>query len=275
MDRIDNAAHFHDLHHQTQPLLLANAWDAGSARLIDSLGAAAIATTSAGVAWALGYRDGDALPLPAHVATIAAIARVINIPLSVDIESGYSDDPAQVGEAVARFIGAGAVGINLQDGGAPASLLCAKIAAARASAERLGVNLYINARTDVFARALAPQGERVAEVLARAEAYRNAGADGLFVLGASDPADIAGIAAGTDLLLNVVAWPGLPPASALAALGVRRLSAGSWIPQTLWAQTAMLAAGFLADGVSQPLVANAAPYAEVNAAFSAVGLQPQ
>lgn len=259
---------FHALHLQPQPLRLPNAWDAGSARLVEQLGAQAIATTSAGVAWSLGYRDGDALPVHHHAAAVARIARVINVPLSVDIESGYADDPAQVAQNVARFIDAGAVGINIQDGSASPDALCRKIGQLRATALRMGAPLYVNVRTDVFARALAPAHERVSEVLRRAALYREAGADGLFVLGATDRAEISAIAAGTTLLLNVIAWPGLPPVGELAALGVRRVSAGSWIPQQLWAQASQLVQGFLGDGRSEPLVEGAAPYGEVNASFA-------
>jgi len=269
MDTRSNAAIFGALHRQATPLRLPNAWDAGSALLIERLGAAAIATTSAGVAWSLGYRDGDVLPLEQHLASIAAIARVIRVPLSVDIEGRYTGEADELEVTIARFIDAGAVGINIQDGAAPPDLLCEKIERARNAAERLGVKLYINARTDVYARGLAPAGARVEETLARAQRYSDAGADGLFVLGVVDPNEILDIAGGTDLLLNVIAWPGLPPAAELAALGVRRVSVGSWIPQSLWAHTSALVTNFLADGRSEPLFDGAAPYTEVNSHFSA------
>jgi 2-methylisocitrate lyase-like PEP mutase family enzyme len=258
---------FHALHRQPRPLILPNAWDAGSARLIASLGAQAIATTSAGVAWSLGYRDGDVLPVDEHLAAVRRIHRVIDVPLSADIEGGYADGAHTVGEHVARFIEAGAVGVNLQDGSGDPALLCRKIEAARAAAERSGVALYINVRTDVYARKLAPPGEYVQEVLRRAADYRSAGADGLFALGAADAGEIRAIAEGTPLLLNVVAWPQLPPVAELAKLGVRRLSAGSWLPQTMWAHTAALARDFLAAGRSEALIAQAAPYGEVNASL--------
>lgn len=256
---------FHQLHRQPTPLILPNAWDAGSARQIASLGAQAIATTSAGVAWSLGYRDGDVLPLEEHLGAVRRMHRVLDVPLSVDIESGYADDPARVGDNVARFIEAGAVGINLQDGSAPPELLCRKLEAARAAAQRSGTALFINVRCDVFARQLAGPAERVDETLRRARMYREAGADGLFVLGATDAREIAQLAAGTELLLALIAWPGLPDVSELAALGVRRVSTGSWIPQTLWTHTAALARGYLEQGVAAPLVEAAESYGVVNA----------
>ncbi|GAB3425821.1 isocitrate lyase/phosphoenolpyruvate mutase family protein [Massilia solisilvae] len=267
MDIAERALAFHDLHSQPAPLRLPNAWDAGSARLVEHLGAQAIATTSAGVAWSLGYRDGDVLPVGQHLAAIERIARMLTVPLSVDIEGGYADDPHQVGEHVARFIAAGAAGINIQDGAGSPERLCEKIEQARKAAQRLGVKLYINVRTDVYARGLVEPQARVAETLDRARRYASAGADGLFVLGVVDREEIHAIAAGTRLRLNVIAWPGLPPVAELGALGVRRVSAGSWLPQQLWARTTELASGFLADGRSQPLIEGAAPYAQVNGFF--------
>ncbi|HZX27643.1 MAG TPA: isocitrate lyase/phosphoenolpyruvate mutase family protein [Telluria sp.] len=267
---MDTAELFHHLHRQPQPLVLPNAWDAGSALLIERQGAAAVATTSAGVAWSLGYPDGDALPLDEHLACVRRLARVLRVPLSVDIESGYSDDPAQVGAHVARFLDAGAVGINIQDGSGTPVLLARKIERARAAAESAGVKLYINVRTDVFARKLVEPERMVEEVLARCAAYAQAGADGIFPLAVTDPQSIRAIAAGTALLLNVIAWPGQAAAADLAALGVRRISAGSWLPQTLWRRTAELASDFLAGGASGPVTAEAAPYAAINRMFTEI-----
>ena len=137
-----------------------------------------------------------------------AIAEAVDLPLSVDVEGGYSDEPMRVGELVSAVVGAGAVGINIEDGGAAPALLCAKIAAAREAARRHDVELFINARTDVFLRGLAPAGERVAEVVRREALYRAAGANGIFVPGVVEAADIAGIVAGVKLPLNVMARDG-------------------------------------------------------------------
>ncbi len=251
--------------HDEGLLLLANAWDAGSARLIESLGAKALATTSAGVAWSHGYADGDLLPVRLLIATVADIARTIRVPLSVDVEGGYSSDPAAVGEAVAAVIDAGAVGINIEDGTEAPDLLCAKIERVKGVGARLGVDVFVNARTDVYLRGLAPAERRVDETLARAERYRAAGTDGIFVPGVADPGAIRAIAAAARLPLNVLALPGLPPASELGALGVRRLSAGSGITQAVFGRIASLTAAFLQDGASDPLSAGAMPYPEINA----------
>ena len=261
----DAAATFHRLHQGPDLLVLANAWDAGSARLIESLGAAAIATTSAGVAWSHGYPDGDALPLDLLLASVRDIARAISVPLTVDFEGGYAPDPAGVGLAVARLIDAGGVGLNIEDGNNPPDALCARIEQAKAAGARAGVNLFVNARTDVYLRGLVPEPAQVAETLARAARYRDAGADGIFAAGISDPKEITEVAAGVGLPLNVLARVGLPPAAELKALGVRRLSAGSGITQAVWGRMSVLARDFLNDGRSDPLADGAMVYTSVNA----------
>ncbi len=265
--KAETATTFHRLHEGPEPLLLPNAWDAGSARLMESLGAKAIATTSAGVAWTHGYPDGNSLPVRLLAGTVATIARAIQVPLTVDVEGGYSDDPAAVEETVARMVEAGAVGINIEDGASAPDLLCLKIERATRAGDHFDVELFVNARTDVYLRGLVPEGERVAETLARAKLYRNAGASGLFVPGLRDPEEIRAIAAGAGLPLNVMAWPGLPAAAELAHLGVRRLSAGSGIAQALWGKAAALAGDFLKTGRSEPLGEGAMAYGDINALF--------
>lgn len=259
----DQVRLFHSLH-QSGLLLLPNAWDAGSARLIESVGAKAIATTSAAVAWSHGYADGNFLPVPVLAATVAEITRVIHVPLSVDFEGGYADDPATVGENIAPLIGAGAVGINLEDGLGRPELLGAKIEQVKRTAARLGVNLFVNARTDVYLRNTIPTERRLEETLARAERYRAAGADGIFVPGLVEAAAIRTVAASVKLPLNVMARAGLPAAAELAALGARRLSAGSGIPEVLYGRMAALATDFLRQGLSAPLLEGAMPYREIN-----------
>lgn len=246
-------------------LLLANAWDAGSARLIESLGAKALATTSAGVAWSHGYPDNCVLPVPTLLATVADITRVIQVPLTVDIEDGYSSDPEIVGETVAKLAALGVAGINLEDGTAAPDLLCAKIEQVKRACARNGLDVFVNARTDVYLRGLVPAGERADETLLRAERYRAAGADGIFVPGLRDRANIRTIVSTLSLPLNVLALPGVPPANELAELGVRRLSAGSGIAESAFARTAALVTAFLRDGYSDPLAADAMGYGDINA----------
>ncbi len=263
-DRNDAARAFRRLH-DDGILLLPNVWDGASARLIESLGARALATTSAGIAWAQGYADGDLLPVPLLRGAVETIVRVAHVPVSVDIEGGYSDDPAAVGEVVAQVVDAGAVGINLEDGAGEPELLCAKIQEAKKAAGRRGVDLFVNARTDVYLRGLVPAQRRVEESLARAARYRGAGADGIFVPGVTDPAEIRALAAAAGLPLNVLARPGLQTATNLAGLGVRRLSAGSWVASAALGRMRSVVTTFLAEGLCDPMFDGAWPYVEVNA----------
>lgn len=189
----------------------------------------------------------------------------MTVPISVDVEGGYSNDPAAVGEAVGRVVDAGGVGINIEDGMSDPDLLCAKIEQAKAAGARRGVDLFVNARADVYRRGLVDPKPRVDETLARAARYRAAGADGLFAPGVADSSEIRTIASAADLPLNVLAWPGLPRAAELEALGVRRLGAGSGIAQAVYGWMWSLTAAFLRDGTSEPLTDGAMPYAEINA----------
>jgi 2-methylisocitrate lyase-like PEP mutase family enzyme len=258
---------FHGLHVPGKPLLLANAWDAGSAVLIESCGAAALATTSAGLAWAHGYPDGDVLP-PALLATaVAEIIRVVSVPLSVDAEGGYSDDPRVVGENVRAIIDAGGIGINIEDGSSPPDLLVAKIEAARSAAAAAGVNLFINARTDVYLRGLVPAEAAVDEAVAREVRYREAGASGIFVAGVADPDAIRAIAAAVKLPLNVLVVPGLPTVAALGELGVARVSAGSGIAQVAAGSVKRLATEFLAERRFDSMLEKTLDYSQLNTLY--------
>uniref|UniRef100_A0A7C1WTF2 Isocitrate lyase/phosphoenolpyruvate mutase family protein n=1 Tax=Pseudomonas graminis TaxID=158627 RepID=A0A7C1WTF2_9PSED len=262
-----SAQTFRSLHHQSTVLRLPNAWDAGSARLFESLGATAIATTSAGVAWAQGYADGRVFPVDIAVSVAASIARLIKVPLSVDIENGYSDDPQTVAENVKRVLDIGAVGINIEDGSDAPELLVRKIEAIKNMAARNGLDVFINARTDVYLASLVPEHARVEETLKRGQKYREAGADGLFVAALVDVEQIQAVVAGIDLPINLLARQGLPAAEALAQLGVRRLSAGSSIAQTLWGQAEQLARGFLEEGRSETVIETSLAYPQIQALF--------
>lgn len=244
--------------HASDLLILPNAWDAGSARLFEHAGARAIATTSAGMAWSLGYPDGYQLPVDEVLHTAALIRAAVKVPVSVDLENGYSDDPS---ELCLKLVALGISGINIEDGSAPVDLLARKIEAIKAAAARRGYELFINARTDVYLRNLVTS-DHAAEAIRRGTIYQRAGADGLFVPGIVDPAQIEAVVAGVQLPLNVLATAGLPDAAALAALGVRRLSAGSALPQGLFADARKRAMDFLATGSSEPF-ARAMSYGEL------------
>ncbi|MES1197510.1 MAG: isocitrate lyase/phosphoenolpyruvate mutase family protein [Pseudomonadota bacterium] len=262
-----SASAFAALHQGPQPLVLANAWDAASARIVETLGGKAIATSSAAVAWAHGYADGHDLPTSRLVMTVEDIVRAVRMPVSVDAEGGYGADAAAVGKNVASLIDAGAVGINLEDGHDRNELHCAKIAAAREAGERAGVALFINARVDVYLKKQVPPEQAVEETIRRGRAIKAAGASGFFVPGAVRAEEIAAIAEAIDLPLNVLAFPGLPPLAELSKLGVRRLSAGAALGRVAFAAARAAAETFLAQGDSAALLAAAGPSVDYNVLF--------
>lgn len=248
MSQIARAELFHQLHEGPEVLVLPNAWDAASAAVVADAGAKAIATSSAAVAWAHGYPDGDVLAVETTCAMVAEIVRVVDVPVSCDFEGGFTDDLDKLADNIARVIGAGAVGINFEDGGRDPDLHARKIEAARAAAQRSGVPLFINARTDVYLRNLA-QGEAAeAESIRRGRLYASAGASGVFVPGAAEPELIRRLAAAIPAPLNVIAWPGVPDAATLAGLGARRLSAGTATFRAAFAALARASAAFVATG---------------------------
>jgi 2-methylisocitrate lyase-like PEP mutase family enzyme len=258
---------FSQLHQGPAILLLPNAWDAGSARLIESLGAKAIATTSAGLAWSNGYPDGNALPEDQLIAAVREVARVIRVPLTIDVEAGYSDDPDAVARLVARILGVGVVGINIEDGAGSPDLLCRKIAAIREHAARSGCDLFINTRTDVFLRGIASGEAAIEEVISRSSRYRAAGCDGLFVPGLVKGDAMAAISTAiAPIPLNVMAVPNLPSMDTLQKSGVRRLSAGSAIAQAALGRTSQLVSGFLA-GTIDKMFDGSVDYGAVNKLF--------
>lgn len=238
---VDRANAFRTLHDRRHALLLPNAWDAGSAALLASLGFPAIATTSGGVAWSLGYGDGGRLPFAEVVAAIERITRVVSIPVSVDFEDGYGPTPAAVGEHVRRVIDAGVAGLNIEDGIRHESLRtqvdgAARIAAARAAATQAGVPIFINARVDVFAvPGHAGTAERIEDAVRRAQAYLAAGADGIYPMGVAEPDVIKTLCARIDAPINVMARDGLPDLDALTTLGVARVTTATHLATRAYA----------------------------------------
>ncbi|NIE64298.1 isocitrate lyase/phosphoenolpyruvate mutase family protein [Burkholderia sp. Ax-1719] len=259
---------FRQLHDNSTPLRLPNVWDAGSARLAEAQGARAIATTSAGFAWALGYQDGRELPFDEVAASVRRIVRVLKVPLSVDIENGYSDDPQVVASNVMQLVELGVAGINIEDGRDAPSLLAAKIRAIREAVAKAGADLFINARSDVFLANLVDKPKQPDEAIARGDLYAAAGADGLFLPALAKPADIAAVVSAITLPLNVMALPGLPDATTLGQLGVRRLSAGGAISQIVLQTAKEQMQAFLHDGKSDGLYDKAMPYSEIQALFA-------
>ena len=255
-----------ELHRLDHILVLPNAWDPASAALFEALGAEAIATTSAGFAWANGFSDGEILPRDLLIDGVAAIARVTRIPLTVDVEGGYSDDPAEVAGLIRSLLGATrTAGINIEDGDDPPALLEDKIRTIRQTAEQCGADLFINARVDVFLKDLVGREQALEATLERTARYEAAGCDGIFVPGVSDAHEIAAIVRSTTLPVNVLAWPDLPALDDLRKLGVRRLSAGSAIALRAYDFARTLGADFLARGTAAiPFETNILKSADLN-----------
>jgi 2-methylisocitrate lyase-like PEP mutase family enzyme len=219
----------HALHAGPGVLVLPNAWDVITARLFESAGFPVVATSSAAVANALGYADGRALPLDLHLATVARIVRGAHVPITIDMENGYADEPSDVAAAISALAATGAAGYNLEDTKAPHELYSIEQQVARLRAARAAApDLFLNARTDVFLEEIGPEASRFDEAAQRLRAFADAGADGVFVPGVADPELIARLVGVTPLPLNLLAGPQLPDAASLARLGVRRVSVGSW-----------------------------------------------
>lgn len=258
---------FRRLHEGPQILVLPNAWDAASAAMMEDAGAKAVATSSAAVAWAHGYADGDILPIPTLLAAIGEMARVLKVPLTADIEGGYSDDLARVGETIKGVIGAGAVGINFEDGARSPDLHARKIETVRQAAAESGVPLFVNARIDVYLKGLAKDEAALAETLRRAELYRAAGADGIFVPGPTDETLLTALASQIALPLNVMGRGGMAPAAKLQALGVRRLSSATAPFRVAYAALGRAVEAYLADGDASALADAGKGAPDLNARF--------
>lgn len=257
------AALFRSLHTPARPLALANVWDVAGARIVEAAGASAIATTSAGVAWSLGAGDGDLVDRDLVLDVLARIASAVAVPVTADIEGGYGQSPAEVGETVARVLDTGVVGVNIEDGTRPPGVLAERIEASREAARRAGVDLFVNARTDTYLLGLGDPATRLRDTLARARTYVEAGADGVFVPGVTDPAVVAELAAGLSVPLNVMAGPGAPPVAELGALGVARVSLGSGVAQAAYAAARQAALDLHGTGGYDSL-ARAVPYGDLD-----------
>ncbi len=254
----------HALHDPAAPLALSNVWDVASARVVEATGAPAIATTSAGVAWALGRPDGDRLERADLLAAVRRIVAAVDVPVTVDIEGGAAVDADDVAETVRGLLDAGAVGLNIEDGTRGPDELAARVAVARAAADRAGVALFVNARTDVFLRGVGAPEDRVAETVRRAHRYVEAGADGVFVPAVVDAPTIAALAAAVPAPLNVMVRPGLPPVPELGRLGVARVSLGSSVAQAAYAVARRAAEELRASG-TYGVVAEGLDFGELNA----------
>jgi 2-methylisocitrate lyase-like PEP mutase family enzyme len=227
----EKARTFASLHRPGEPLILFNAWDAGSAKVVAEAGAKAIATGSASVAGAHGFQDAEALPLDLALANAERVAAAVELPVTIDFEGAYAVEAEGVAANMKRLAETGAIGCNFEDqvvGGEGLHPLDAQAARIRAARAAVGPEFFINARTDIFlkTRAATHEPARIEEAIARVRAYAEAGASGFFVPGLVDLDQLAQICAASPLPVNFMAFPGAPDAGAVAGAGVARISHG-------------------------------------------------
>lgn len=268
----DRAELLRRLHQGPRILVLPNVWDVASARVVESAGFPALATTSAGVAFALGYPDGERISRDEMAAAVRRITIHVRVPVTADMEGGYGRTPQAAAETAWAAISAGAVGMNLED--APAdepgvlleeALQAERVQAAREAADTAGVPLVINARTDVFLAGIGARETRLGHAVRRLNAYRAAGADCLFAPGVCDEHTIAALVRAVEGPLNILAGRGCPPVRRLEALGVRRLSLGSAVMRATLGLVRDIADELTGAGTYKSIVGEGVPtHSEVN-----------
>lgn len=270
--QVSKANSLRKLHHAPPILVLPNAWDVASAKIFEQAGFPAVATTSAGVAWALGYADGECIGRGEMLEVVGRIARALAVPVTADMEAGYGPSPGDAAETVRGVVAAGAVGLNLEDTASHSAdgaeltelpLQVERIAAAREAANSSGVPVVINARTDVFLHAIGTAETRFEHAVERANAYKKAGADCLFVPGVADADTIGKLAKAIAGPINILAGAQTPPLAALERLGVARVSVGSGPCRATLALVRNIAAELRGPGTFT-FAQNALPHPEVN-----------
>jgi 2-methylisocitrate lyase-like PEP mutase family enzyme len=264
----DKAESLRRLHAGPRALVLANAWDVASARLIESAGFPAVATSSAGVAYVLGYPDGQRIPRAEMLDMVRRIAAAVEVPVSADVEAGYGTTVEAAAETARGVVEAGAVGMNFEDTGPdgrllPLELQAERVRAARAAADAAAVPLVINGRTDAFAMSSLGAAERAEEAVRRANAYLAAGADCAFVPFVSDRDLIARLVREIHGPLNVLATPGSPPIAELERIGVRRVSVGSGLARAAYGRAQRVALELTEKGTYDALAEGAISYAQM------------
>jgi 2-methylisocitrate lyase-like PEP mutase family enzyme len=254
-EQAQQAELFRNNHRGPRLLLLPNAWDAMSARVFVAAGFDAIATTSGGVAWSLGYADGEQTPWAEVVAATARIVRAARVPVTADIEAGYGETADAVMRSVAEIIAAGAVGVNLEDGmpHGPVPIRTAadaadRIRAAREAAKAAGVPIVINGRTDLYLRNIGDEASRFDETVERGRAYLAAGADCVYPIGLRDPATIGRLVKALGAPININVRAGSPSVAELEALGVARASTASQVALMAMSLTRQIADDLRATG---------------------------
>lgn len=259
------------LHGGPQVLILPNAWDVASACVIEEMGYPAIATTSAGVAFSLGYPDGQRISRDEMLAAVARIAHAVRVPVTADMESGYGITPEDMAETARAIVEAGAVGLNFEDVTGDTedtqveiSLQAEKIRAIREASAAMGVSLVINARTDVYLMPIGPEATRFERSVERLRAYRAAGADCLFVPGLVDRGLIEKLVKAVDAPLNILATAGCPSIPELQKLGVARVSIGSGLMRAALGAVQRVGKELLESGTYSAVFDSSVPYTQLN-----------
>ncbi|HEU5261327.1 MAG TPA: isocitrate lyase/phosphoenolpyruvate mutase family protein [Gemmatimonadales bacterium] len=264
----EKAQVFRALHAGPTILVLPNAWDVASARLIEDAGFAGIATSSAGVAWALGYPDGERITRAEMLDVVRRIAAAVRLPVTADMEAGYGTTPEAAAETARGVIAAGAIGLNLEDGTNEGSLVdvvlhVERIRAVREAGAAAGISVVVNARTDAFEMKQWSPAERFTAAVRRANRYRAAGADCLFVPHVSDADTIGRLAREIEGPLNVIAGPPAPPIHDLQRLGVRRASLGPRVVQATLGLIRRIAVELRDRGTYDAMADLLIPFAEI------------
>ena len=246
---MNNYEIFYQLHQQKKPLIIANAWNVKSAQLIEQNGYDAIATSSGAISNSLGYEDGEKMPFSELLYVVQRIKASTNIPLSVDLERGYTDDLTVLTENIQRLADIGVAGINLEDAQGE-EIYLKKLSSIKNHLERNNQKLFVNARTDGF---LLKVDSPLETTIKRAKLYQDAGADGLFVTAISDTATIKEIALSTILPLNVVGTPKLSSIKLLSECGVRRISMAVFLYKAAYNQAERLLKSVITEQSFEPL----------------------
>lgn len=266
---------FQKMHHDNSLFILPNAWDAGSAYIFEKAGYKAVATTSAGIAYSLGYADGEVITFDDVLRVVHQITRRISVPLSVDIERGYATTAHGVAANVRSVIEAGAVGINIEDGhpGDEPHLenvnkQIQKISHIAALKKELGIPFVINARTCSYLLKIGNEATRITSVIERCNAYVSAGADCIFIPGALDQKTVATLVQEIDAPINILATPAVDNIKAMQAIGVRRLSLGSAPVRTAYAALVDIASSIQDNHNLNSRFGHSFSYAEANNFFN-------
>lgn len=256
-------------------LVLPNVWDAASARIVEKAGARAIATTSSGVAAALGYRDGQRIGRDLLIDSLARITRVVECPVTADIEAGYGDSIDEVLQTVRAVIATGAVGCNIEDSRegqddalADISAQVELIAALRALAASLDVPFVINARVDVYLLAIGAPESRFEETVRRANAYLRAGADCVYPIGRLEHDVIGNLVKAIEGPVNILGGTRQPPLAELAELGVARVSLGGGLMSAALGYVRAVARDVLERGDYSRMAAESLSGAEFSELFA-------